>query len=87
MRTATGVEPKTICPPFWRISEMPSVTTSWPKWPSSSEPTVRRPDTREMRNRWRIAPPAKTAGAAHIAPMNGPQYGPRKARIRPSLTR
>lgn len=48
--TATGVEPNRICAPFWRISEMPSVTISWLKWDSSSEPTVGSPDSREIRN-------------------------------------
>src|SRR5215471_16287819 len=67
VRTATGVEPNTICPPFWRISEMPRVTMSWPKCPSSSEPAVRSPETREMRNLCRSAPPAKTMGAAQLA--------------------
>ena len=66
---------------------MPRVTTSWPKCPSSSVPAVRRPDTRETRNLWRSAPAMKIMGPAHIAPMNGPQYGPRKDSTRPSLTR
>jgi hypothetical protein len=86
VRTVIGVEPNTIRPPFCRISEIPRVTTSWPKWPSSSDPLVRRPDTRAIRNLCSSAPPAKTTGPASKAPTNGPMDGPRKARTPPPVT-
>ena len=72
VRTERGVEPKTIRPPFWSTSERPRVTISWPKWPSSSEPWLRRPETREMRKRWSSVPPRKTTGPATRAATTGP---------------
>ena len=73
---AYGVEPNRIRPPFWRMSETPSVTINWPKCPSSRLPTVLRPETLEIQPTMQ----QRAAGEHH---WPGEQRGHERAGIRP----